>query len=107
MEEKNFDFEFFVKQAGEQLRSGKPLVGADGVFTPLLKRVIEASPEGELNAHLQSADKQEKNRRNGAHPKKYTKLFGRLCYFFAPRPQLDLCAADGSQVAAGDLGRHG
>lgn len=65
MEEKKFDFEVFVKQAGEQLRSGKPLVGADGVFTPLLKRVIEASLEGELDQHLQSADKQEKNRRNG------------------------------------------
>jgi hypothetical protein len=52
MGKKNFGFEDFVKQAGEQLCSGKPLVGAEGVFTPLLKKVIEASLEGELNEHL-------------------------------------------------------
>ncbi|MBA2248583.1 MAG: transposase, partial [Chitinophagaceae bacterium] len=40
MEKENFDFDAFIKEAGEQLRSGKPLVGAEGVFTPLLKRVI-------------------------------------------------------------------
>lgn len=40
MEKEKFDFEAFIKAAGEQLRCGKPLVGADGVFTPLLKQVI-------------------------------------------------------------------
>lgn len=63
MDNKDFDFDAFVKQAGEQLQSGKPLVGAEGVFTPLLKRVIEASMEGELDDHLK--DKKDNNRRNG------------------------------------------
>ena len=67
MEKEKFDFEAFVKQAGEQLRSGKPLVGAEGVFTPLLKKVIESSLEGELDDHLKG--KKGINRRNG-HTKK-------------------------------------
>ena len=50
MEEKKFDFEAFVHQAGEQLRSGKPFTGSDGGFTPLLKHILEASLEGELGA---------------------------------------------------------
>jgi putative transposase len=43
MDEKKFDFEAFVRQTGEQLRSGKHFTGADGVFTPLLKHIPEAS----------------------------------------------------------------
>ncbi|MEJ7671264.1 MAG: hypothetical protein WKF59_00700 [Chitinophagaceae bacterium] len=65
MEKKSFDFDSFIKEAREQLRSGKPLVGAEGVFTPLLKRVIEASLEGELADHLKDSKKEGKNRRNG------------------------------------------
>jgi len=60
-----FDFEAFVRQAGEQLRQGKPFTGKDGVFTPLLKRVLEASLEGELDAHLDESRVSESNRRNG------------------------------------------
>jgi len=51
-EELKFDFETFSKQAAEDLKSGKPMIGRDGVFTPLLKKLIEASIEGELDAHL-------------------------------------------------------
>ncbi|HYK45146.1 MAG TPA: IS256 family transposase, partial [Parafilimonas sp.] len=67
MEEKNrsFDFDAFAKQAAEELKAGKPMVGRDGVFTPLLKHLIEASLEGELDAHLQDTRKLQKNRRNG------------------------------------------
>ena len=36
MEKKPFDFDAFVKEAGEQLLSGKPLVGAEKVSRPLL-----------------------------------------------------------------------
>ena len=60
-----FDFEAFAKQAAEELKAGKPMVGRDGVFTPLLKRLIEASLEGELDAHLTQTRSSEKNRRNG------------------------------------------
>ncbi|RPA65554.1 IS256 family transposase [Cyclobacteriaceae bacterium YHN15] len=63
--EEEFDFKAFAKQAGDALRSGKPLAGKDGVFTPLLKMVIESALEGELEDHLTETRKVSKNRRNG------------------------------------------
>ena len=72
MKEEKFDFEAFVRKAGEQLRQGKPFTGKDGVFTPLLKRVLEASLEGELDDHLQDSRAPESNRRNG-HTRKNLK----------------------------------
>jgi putative transposase len=72
MKEEKFDFDAFVRQAGEQLRQGKPFTGKDGVFTPLLKRVLEASLEGELDDHLQDSRAPESNRRNG-HTRKNLK----------------------------------
>jgi putative transposase len=84
MEKKPFDFDAFVKQAGEQLRSGKPLVGAEGVFTPLLKRVIEASLEGELDAHLKAGKKAGGNRRNGHTQKNIQSSLGGF-EVFSPR----------------------
>lgn len=84
MEEKKFDFEAFVRQAGEQLRSGKPLTGSDGVFTPLLKQIIEASLEGELDNHLQETRKPGKNRRNGHASKNIQSSLGGF-EIFSPR----------------------
>lgn len=84
MGNKSFDFEAFVRQAGEQLRSGKPLVGAEGVFTPLLKRVIEASLEGELDAHLKQNKGQGGNRRNGHTRKNIQSSLGGF-EIFSPR----------------------
>ena len=45
---KQFDFESFSKSAIEKLKQGKPLTGSDGVFTPLLKMILEASLESEI-----------------------------------------------------------
>lgn len=84
MEEKKFDFDAFIRQAGEQLRSGKPLTGADGIFTPLLKRVIEASLEGELDEHLKSSGKSASNRRNGHGRKNVQSSLGGF-EIFSPR----------------------
>jgi putative transposase len=84
MEKNSFDFDDFVKRAGEQLRSGKPLVGAEGVFTPLLKRVIEASLEGELDQHLKETKKQGSNRRNGHTQKNIQSSLGGF-EIFSPR----------------------
>jgi transposase-like protein len=84
MEDKKFDFEAFVKQAGEQLRAGKGLSGPDGVFTPLLKMVLEASLEGELEDHLQETRKAGKNRRNGYAQKNIQSSFGGF-EIFSPR----------------------
>lgn len=84
MEEKKFDFEAFVRQAGEQLRSGKPLTGKEGVFTPLLKQILEASLEGEMDAHLQETRKSDKNRRNGRTQKNMQSSLGGFD-IFSPR----------------------
>ena len=61
----NPSLDALVKQLSEQLSEGKPLTGQDGVFTPLLKRVIEASLEGEMDAHLKDEKGMASNRRNG------------------------------------------
>src|SRR6476661_1471305 len=84
MEKEKFDFEAFIKQAGEQLRSGKPLTGAEGVFTPLLKKVLEASLEGELDDHLEETRKDKKNRRNGHAQKNISSSLGSFD-IFSPR----------------------
>ena len=50
----------------EKLQNGEPLEGKDGVLAPLIKKLIEASLEGELDSHLEEEKVIEKsNRRNG------------------------------------------
>lgn len=72
--EKSFDYSSFEREAIEKLKSGKPLVGADGIFTPLIKRIIESSLEGELDAHLEESS--EPNRRNGKMSKQLKTSLG-------------------------------
>ncbi|HYK44275.1 MAG TPA: IS256 family transposase, partial [Parafilimonas sp.] len=60
------------------------MVGRDGVFTPLLKHLIEASLEGELDAHLQDTRKLQKNRRNGHGRKNLLSPLGGF-EIFSPR----------------------
>lgn len=50
------------------IREGRPLTGRDGVLTPLVKKLLEASLEGEIENHL-SAESEENNRRNGRNGK--------------------------------------
>ena len=61
--EDTFDFENFERDAIEKIKEGKPLSRADGIFTPLIKRILEASLEGELDSHLEESETP--NRRNG------------------------------------------
>ena len=77
MEEKSkpeFDFKRFESEAIEQLRSGKKLDGKDGVLAPLIKQLVEASLNGEMNAHLRGAKRV--NRRNGKTGKQVKTAFG-------------------------------
>lgn len=76
MKEK-FDFESFSKTAIEKLKEGKPLTGNDGVFTPLLKMILEASLESEITNHIQET-KTSKNRRNGSGKKQIKSGLGRF-----------------------------
>lgn len=67
MKKKKLNAEELFNQALEALNSGKPLEGADGALTPLIKRLVEASLEGEMEAHL---DESRPNRRNGKAKKR-------------------------------------
>ena len=44
----SFDFE----KAVEDLMKGKKLTGRDGLLTPLIKELIEAALEGEIESHI-------------------------------------------------------
>jgi len=70
--EKNdkFDYEALKKKTLEQLRSGKSLFGKDGAFAPLLKDILEAAMEGELENHLDEEECTSGNRKNGKTSKK-------------------------------------
>ena len=45
-----FDFESIKNKAIEQLKAGKPLLGKDGAFAPLLESILNAALEGEMDA---------------------------------------------------------
>ena len=71
MEKKDkFDYEALKKKTLEQLRSGKSLFGKDGAFAPLLKDILEAAMEGELENHLDEEERAAGNRKNGKTSKK-------------------------------------
>ncbi|MBI1288370.1 MAG: IS256 family transposase, partial [Flavobacteriales bacterium] len=60
----------------EALKNGKELGGKDGVLAPMLKRLLEAAMEGEMDAHLKETDTP--NRRNGRMGKKVKTGFGSI-----------------------------
>src|SRR5215218_6596238 len=84
MENQKFDFEKFAAEAAAQLRQKKPLTGKDGVFTPLIKRILESAMEGEIDAHLNETRKENKNRRNGRSTKNIQSSMGSF-EIFSPR----------------------
>lgn len=67
-QDRPFDFEAFKQEAIKQLYEGKPLNGERGIFAPLLKQLLEAALDGEMQAHLQQAEPSI-NRRNGKSSK--------------------------------------
>lgn len=68
--ESGFDFTAFEKDAVEKIKQGQSITGKDGILTPLIKKIIEASLEAEIENHLESNSNETKpNRRNG-HSKK-------------------------------------
>ena len=61
-----FNFSEFQKEAIGKLKAGQSLTGKGGILTPLIKQLIEASLEGELDAHLNECREEGlSNRRNG------------------------------------------
>lgn len=71
MDEK-FDLDNFKKDLAKKIKEGKGLTGKDGALTPLLKEVIEAAMEGELDEHIKDTKESNSNRRNG-HTRKNLK----------------------------------
>jgi putative transposase len=62
----HFDFSQFQAEAIEQLKSGQSLTGKGGVLTPLIKKILEAALEGEMDSHLSDCKSDNlPNRRNG------------------------------------------
>src|SRR6266566_7162791 len=70
--EKNekFNYDDLKRKTLEQLRSGKSLFGKDGAFAPLLKDILEAALEGEMEDHLDQEQRAGGNRKNGKGSKK-------------------------------------
>ena len=66
MEEIKFDFD----QAVKDLLAGKKISGKDGVLAPLVKELVEAALEAEIESHIANEVlKGKKNRRNGYNRK--------------------------------------
>lgn len=77
--EGEFNYDDFEKEALDKLKRGVSLEGKDGVLAPLLKRLLDASLQGELEGHLLEEKAREagrKNRKNGVNTKKVKTLYG-------------------------------
>jgi len=75
----DFSWQEFEDQAINRLKSGEELTGKNGVLAPLIKRLIEASLEGELDAHLkESKSYGRKNRKNGKTTKPLKTPYGQV-----------------------------
>jgi len=72
MTKEDTDFDF--QEALKAIQSGKPLMGKDGVLTPLIKNLTEAALEGELESHL--GQEITENRRNGKSEKTIKSMNG-------------------------------
>jgi len=69
-DEKDFDFTAALKA----IQKGKPLLGKEGILSPLIKKLTEAALEGELDSHL--GQEISANRRNGKSRKTIKSLNG-------------------------------
>lgn len=65
--EKEFDLNDPALRATvlKQLRSGQSILGKGGALAPLLKIFLDSALEGEMDAHMDSQERQSGNRRNG------------------------------------------
>src|SRR5256885_14367182 len=74
----------FEQQIADQIKAGKPLTGEDGIFTPMMKRILEAMLEAEVSSHLETSGGPGKNRRNGHGEKNLKSSLGSF-EIFSPR----------------------
>ena len=81
---KKIELSEFEQQVADQLKSGKSLTGKDGIFTPIMKRVLEAMLAAELASHMEDTGGPGKNRRNGQAGKNLKSSLGNF-KIFSPR----------------------
>jgi putative transposase len=67
-QDNDFDYSAFEADAIKRLLNGESLGGKEGILAPLVKRILEAGLEGEMDGHLQ--EDSQPNRRNGKGRKK-------------------------------------
>src|SRR5690606_18521136 len=67
----------FEKEAVKDLYSGKHLIGEGGVHTSVIERIVLASLEGDVHAHL-AQEEEVGNRRSGYTHKKLRTSVGRV-----------------------------
>ena len=73
----NFSESNVLSQISSALYEGRPLSGENGVITQLIKKALEATLQGELEAHLsENALEIAGNRRNGFNSKNVKSSFG-------------------------------
>ena len=78
-ESRKTELNAFEQEAVEKLRSGDKLGGKDGILAPLIKRIVEASLEGELLDHLsEEKARGHENRRNGSGQKQLRTEYGTI-----------------------------
>src|SRR5262249_44077494 len=69
-EGREFNFKAFQESFADKMKAGQPLTGKGGILTPLLKELLEATLEGEMEAHLMDCrEEAQTNRRNGKSKK--------------------------------------
>ncbi|MBK7383888.1 MAG: hypothetical protein IPI81_11255 [Flavobacteriales bacterium] len=66
----------FEQEAVKGLYAGKPLLGADGVLSAMVQRIVQASLSGEVQAHL-AQPAETSNRRNGYTAKRRRPVLAR------------------------------
>jgi putative transposase len=71
----SMDLKQLQEQIVSEIRAGKSLLGQGGLLTPLIKSALEATLEGEMEAHLEES-RTHKNRRNGKSTKTVTHSAG-------------------------------
>ena len=78
MDRRSQEYQIMRDKALSQLRSGESLTGKDGAFAPLLKEFLEAALDGEMAAHLDEAERQQGNKRNGRGSKRVKTMAGEI-----------------------------
>lgn len=75
--DKEFDWSSFEKEAVDRLKRGEEFGGKDGILAPMIKRILEASLEGEITAHIdQEREQGKQNRLNGLQSKSLKTQYG-------------------------------